>query len=480
MYRLPVPPDFNAWREAARDALRQGYTPEQIDLQDTTQPSALDLLTIDEAPASAPMPQPHVPKAFLEAAKLAAVHRDPQRWNLLYRLLYRLQTNRDLLKVEVDDDVAELKRMEAQIRRDLHKMHAFVRFRKVSDSSAAAAPLDGGADPDHFIAWYRPDHRILPLAAPFFAERFAPMRWTILSPDESVSWDPEAEQLTWSAGTGKEAAPQEDELEDLWRSYYGSIFNPARLNPEAMRSEMPVRYWQHLPEVTLLPELLQRAEGRVNAMVTRQATQPTAAPFVPPEHTIPVLRAAMPGCEGCDLYKHATQVVPGAGSLDAALMLVGEQPGDQEDRQGAPFVGPAGGVLRKALDEVGIPHDEVFMTNAVKHFKFVQRGRLRLHQNPRMSEITACKPWLSAEIDAIKPRVILCLGASAAKSLLGGTFALMKERGTIKQTPFAERVMATVHPSAVLRAGDDQGRDLLYNFLRDDLALAYMTARQAA
>ena len=474
MLRVPIPPDFEAWREAARDALRRGYAPEQIDLQDATQPSALDLLTLEEPPAASPILNPHVPKAFLDAAQLAAVHRDPQRWNLLYRLLFRLQSNRDLLRVEVDDDVAALKRLEAQIRRDLHKMHAFVRFRKVDE------PGPDGTNQEHFIAWYRPDHRIVHLAAPFFAERFAPMRWTILTPDESVSWDPAAKQLTWHAGTGKEAAPGEDELETLWKSYYGSIFNPARLNPEAMRSEMPVRYWQHLPEVALLAELMQRAESRVSAMVTRQSKQPTAAPFVPAEHRLPVLQAAMPSCEGCDLYKHATQVVPGAGNAAAALMLVGEQPGDQEDRQGAPFVGPAGGVLRKALDEIGIPHEEVFMTNAVKHFKFVQRGRLRLHQNPRMSEITACKPWLAAEIDAVQPRVILCLGASAAKSLLGGTFALMRERGVIKQTAFAERVMATVHPSAVLRAGDEQGRELLYKFLRDDLALAYLTARQAA
>ena len=473
MHRVLIPPDFESWRDAAREALRRGFTPEQVDLADATQPSSLDLLTLEEAPSVAPVTQPHVSKAFLEAAKLVAVHRDPARWNLLYRLLYRLQTERDLLKVEVDDDVAQLKRMEAQIRRDLHKMHAFVRFRKVEE------PGPDGVMREHFIAWYRPDHRLVHLAAPFFAERFAPMRWTILTPDESVSWDPETKELAFSAGTGKESAPQEDELEGLWRSYYGSIFNPARLNPEAMRSEMPVRYWQHLPEVALLPELMGRAEARVSAMVTRQSKQPTAAPYVPAEHTIPVLQAAMPGCKGCELYEHATQVVPGVGSLTAALMLVGEQPGDQEDRQGAPFVGPAGGVLRKALDEIGIGHDQVFMTNAVKHFKFVQRGRLRLHQNPRMSEITACKPWLTAEIEAVRPKVILCLGASAAKSLLGGTFALMKERGTFKQTAFAERVMATVHPSAVLRAGDEAGRATLYRFLVDDLALAFETAATA-
>ena len=473
MKRIPLPPDFDDWRNAARQALQQGYTPDQLDLEDATQPSALDLLTMEEEPAGPKVPKPHVPKAFLDAAQIVAVHRDPQRWNLLYRLLYRLQANRELLKVEVDDDVAKLKQLEAQIRRDLHKMHAFVRFRKVEE------PDGDGAPQEHFIAWYKPDHRILPLAAPFFAERFAPMRWTILTPDASVSWGPATQQLTWAPGTGQEAAPQEDQLENLWKSYYGSIFNPARLNPDVMRSEMPVRYWQNLPEVALLPELMQRASTRVNAMVTRQSQQPTAAPFVPTEHTIPVLQAAMPRCEGCDLYKHATQVVPGAGHVAAALMLVGEQPGDQEDRQGAPFVGPAGRVLRDALDEIGIPQDQVFVTNAVKHFKFVQRGRLRLHQNPRMSEINACKPWLMAEIDAVKPHIILCLGASAAKSLLGGTFALMKERGIVKSTPFAERVMATIHPSAILRAADEPARAQLYHYLREDLALAYQTAQSA-
>lgn len=474
MHRVAVPPDFETWRKQARDILHQGYLPEQVDLEDATQPSTLSLLTMEEAPAGKAIAQPYVSKSFLDQAKLAATHRDPNRWNLLYRLLYRLQDQRDLLKNEVDTDVAELKRLEAQIRRDLHKMHAFVRFRKVED------PGPANHSQEHFIAWYRPDNRILPLAAPFFAERFAPMRWTILTPDESVSWDPETKHLTYTAGTGKESAPQEDQLEDLWRSYYGSIFNPARLNPEAMRAEMPVRYWANLPEVALLPELMQRAESRVASMVTRQNNQPTAAPFVPAEHTLPVLRAALPACQGCELYQHAIQVVPGTGNPTASLMLVGEQPGDQEDHQGLPFVGPAGGVLRKALEELNISPEAVFMTNAVKHFKFVQRGKLRLHQNPRMSEINACKPWLSAEIEAVKPKVILCLGASAAKSLLGSTFALMKDRGTFKETAFSDRVMATVHPSAVLRAADAAGHDLLYSYLRDDLALAFLTANQVS
>jgi DNA polymerase len=210
-------------------------------------------------------------------------------------------------------------------------------------------------------------------------------------------------------------------------------------------------------------------------MATR-AQFPTAAPFIPAEHKLPILAAAMPRCHGCDLYKHATQVVPGAGASRAHLMLVGEQPGNEEDKQGAPFVGPAGRILSKALDELHIKPAEVFVTNAVKHFKFTVRGKLRLHQSPRMSEINACRPWLLAEIDAVKPHAILCLGATAAKSLLGSKFSLLRERGHIHSTDFAERVLATIHPSAILRNRDPHDHEQLYHFLLDDLALAYATA----
>jgi uracil-DNA glycosylase family protein len=525
MKRIPLEPDFKAWREAAREALHLGYLPEELDLQDSTIPSTLDLtLETSDAPTGTPTPTPHTSKAFLEAAENAAVHRDPQRWNLLYRILYRLQTNRNLLKISVDPDIAELERLESQVRRDLHKMHAFLRFRMVLEPDdpnprpivvdesfrtepgphhlVLATPTPFGlnhtelphCDPDpyatptpsqpdtceHFIAWYQPDHRILPLAAPFFVERFGIMRWTILTPDASVSWDPTSKQLTFAPGLPRESAPAEDELEDLWRSYYASIYNPARLNPEMMRSEMPVRYWKNLPEISLLPDLITKSQSRVSDMVTRQQQQPSAQPFVPENHSLPTLRATLPACKGCDLYKHATQVVPGAGAAHAKLILVGEQPGDQEDLQGKPFVGPAGKILDRVMAELDIDRSKVYVTNAVKHFKFVQRGKVRLHQNPRMSEISACRPWLLAEIDSIHPHIILCLGASASKSLLGGTFSLMRDHGKILNTTYANQVIATIHPSAILRARDKKSGEQLYQFLRDDMALAWHTAQKPA
>lgn len=466
--RIPVEPDFNAWRELAREALRKGFSPGQLDFIPTESPHNDSLGFATELTAAAsPLITPHVPRAFLDNAQTAAAHRDPQRWNLLYRLLWRLQTDRNLLRIEVDPDVACLLHFRSQVLRDLHKMHAFVRFRKVDEN------------PERYIAWYQPDHRILPLAAPFFVERFGIHAWAILTPDASVSWDPKQRSLQYGPGVSRESAPAEDAMEELWRSYYSSIFNPARLNPAVMRQEMPVRYWKNLPEVSVIPHLMQRAEARVDTMVEVQKARPSAAPFVPETHSLTAIREALPSCRGCPLYQFATQAVPGRGARKAALMLVGEQPGDQEDLQGEPFVGPAGTVLRKVLDELRIDIHEVYLTNAVKHFKFKQTGKRRLHENPRMSEISACRPWLTAELDAVKPRVILCLGASAAKSLLGGTFALMKQRGELQQTADGHKVFATIHPSAVLRARDDQSRHQLLAFLKDDLARAHLEALKA-
>ncbi len=404
-------------------------------------------------------------REFVEAAKIVARHADPERWNLLYRLLWRQQQNRNLLHIETDDDVAALRKLERQVHRDLHKMHAFVRFRCVTDEQQR----------EHFIAWYKPDHSILELAAPFFQERFPLMRWTILTPTQSVAWEPETRMLAWGPGVPREDAPQDDEIEPMWRSYYASIFNPARVNPRAMRAEMPVRYWQNLPELQLLPQLLTQAGGRVKTMIETQ-TKDSAEPYVPEEKTLTAIAAGLPRCQGCELYCHATQAVPGAGHAGARLMLVGEQPGDEEDKRGQPFIGPAGRVLDELLEELAIDREQMYVTNAVKHFKFVQRGKLRLHQSPRLSEVTACRPWLLAEIAAVRPRVVVALGATAAKSLLGAKFALMKQRGMVIASPWAQTVIATVHPSAVLRAADAAIGEQLRGFLRQDLKLAQSVA----
>jgi DNA polymerase len=203
----------------------------------------------------------------------------------------------------------------------------------------------------------------------------------------------------------------------------------------------------------------------------------SAAPFVPKTTSVRALSAAAHACRGCDLYKTATQVVFGAGPKTARVMVVGEQPGDQEDRYGEPFVGPAGAVLQKALEDAGIPRDTAYVTNAVKHFKWEPRGKRRIHKKPRASEIKACRPWLAAELHAVKPVVVVCLGATAAQSVLGPQFRLMESRGHVFPSTLAERVVATIHPSAVLRAPDSEGRQAAYDSLVADLKVAANVAK---
>jgi uracil-DNA glycosylase family protein len=194
----------------------------------------------------------------------------------------------------------------------------------------------------------------------------------------------------------------------------------------------------------------------------------TAAPLVPERPTLPKLREAAAGCTACPLHETGTQTVFGEGSANAEVMFVGEQPGDQEDLQGKPFVGPAGKLFDKALEDAGIDRSRVYVTNVVKHFKWQARGKRRIHQKPNWSEIAACRPWLEAELEVIQPRVLVCLGATAAQALLGRDFRVSRQRGKLVESDLAENVIATVHPSSILRA-DDETRDIEYRELVDDL-----------
>ncbi|MGH7194607.1 MAG: UdgX family uracil-DNA binding protein [Candidatus Saccharimonadales bacterium] len=206
-------------------------------------------------------------------------------------------------------------------------------------------------------------------------------------------------------------------------------------------------------------------------MATRELAR-SAADFLPARKTLAALTRAARDCQGCDLYQRATQTVFGAGSAKARMILVGEQPGDQEDLQGKPFVGPAGRLLDEALAAAGIARSDVYLTNAVKHFKWTPRGKRRLHAKPGSREITACRPWLSAEIDVIEPGLIVCLGATAAQSLLGRSFRITKQRGKLLASSLARRILATYHPSAVLRAPDEARRHQMRDELFADLRVA--------
>ncbi len=211
----------------------------------------------------------------------------------------------------------------------------------------------------------------------------------------------------------------------------------------------------------------------------RRALPTSVADFLPPTRDLPHLIRAAAKCEGCPLYRNATQTVFGRGPVHAAIMFVGEQPGDQEDREGLPFVGLAGQLLDKVLQEVGIGRDDVYVTNAVKHFKWTAQGKRRLHAKPLARETAACRPWLEAELEALAPRIVVCLGATAAQSLIGASFRITRQRGQVLDSPWGVPLLATYHPSAILRVPDHEARVRMRDELTDDLRVALKASRHA-
>jgi DNA polymerase len=206
----------------------------------------------------------------------------------------------------------------------------------------------------------------------------------------------------------------------------------------------------------------------------------SAAPYIPPHPTLEAIREAVDGCRGCDLYKLATQGVAGEGPRRARLMLVGEQPGHEEDLAGRPFVGPAGQLLDRALAEAGLERRDAYVTNVVKHFKFTPRGKRRIHEKPSAAEVEACRPWFQTELDLVQPEVVVALGATAAQAILGRAFRITRDRGRFVPSPLAPRVLATAHPSAVLRMPDEAARHEAMRQLMRDLAVVARALRENA
>lgn len=469
MKQITIAPNFEAWQKAARRALHGGLEPEAL-AWETLQGEQPALAMFDEMgdEQEAPMPAPafRVPKGFLPLARAVSCHRDPARWPLLYRVLWRLTHGEPhLLEIAVDPDIYALTAMNKAIRHDVHKMRAFVRFREVQME-----------DGPWYVAWFEPEHHIVEMNAPFFVDRFASMRWAILTPDRCVHWD--GERLSYTAGVSRSEAPEEDATEELWLKYYGQIFNPARANTRAMQAEMPKRYWKNLPEAAIIPALLEQAPKRVEKMIAASRSKAVEenehSVAQPPATTsLTTLREAAAGCTACPLYRNATQTVFGVGPKSARVILLGEQPGDQEDRQGHPFVGPAGQLLDRALEEAGIDRSTCYVTNVVKHFKWEPRGKRRLHSKPNGRDIAACRPWMEAEIGAIRPEVLICLGGTAAKAILGSEVKVLRDRGQIFETEFCAKTFVTVHPSSLLRAPSETEREAAYAaFIKDLRAIA--------
>ncbi len=459
--------DLVAWRAKARDLLATGVAPDQVQWQIGGNGGLFGAAEPELVAAVRTSKAGSVPREFLTLAETVLAHSDPRRHSVLYRMLWRLtHDERSLLKIATDDDVAWAALAARAVRRDMHKMKAFVRFREVAGPEGAV-----------FIAWFEPSHDIVKRVAPFFVRRFAGMRWSILTPRRSAHWN--GERLSLGAGAQKGDAPSEDALEDLWRTYFANIFNPARLKVRAMTQEMPVRYWKNLPEAALIPGLIRDASARMQAMVDKAPTMPQKripapvlqAPAALPEGSIGQLREQARHCQACPLWQPATQTVFGAGPDDARIVVIGEQPGDQEDLAGQPFVGPSGQLFDRALAQAGIDRSALYVTNTVKHFKFEPRGKRRIHARANAQEQAACRQWLEAELDRIRPKAIVCLGAMAAQGIFGRSFRLLKQRGQWMEIDAQTRGFATVHPSYLLRLPDEAARMQGFEDFARDLAL---------
>ena len=468
--------DFAGFRNAARSLVAAGIPPEEVSWHTIGETPSL----FPDSPVASAEPARKtftVPRDFMKMAQAVSLHSDPARFSLLYRMVWRLQTEPHLLAMTMDPDVVRAHALEKSVRRDIHKMHAFVRFREVP-----------GIEPRTFLAWFEPEHHIVEAATPFFARRFPNFAWAILTPERSACWN--LEELSFGPGGHKSDVPADDATESLWRDYYASIFNPARLKVASMRAHMPKKYWRNLPESPLIPQLIADSRKRTQDMIDKPATEqsrprraviaPVAAPVI--QSSWEELRNQAEHCRDCPLWQHATQTVFGAGPERARVMLLGEQPGDQEDIAGKPFVGPAGRLLDRALEDAGLDRTQLYVTNAVKHFKFEPRGKRRLHKTPGQLEVAACHKWLESELATIQPELIVALGATAVRSIFGRPMPVLQNRGRIfpvrnEATNHAADVLVTIHPSSLLRL-PDEAKDAAYEQFVADLKLAQPTLQR--
>jgi DNA polymerase len=460
---------FDDWRDMARQLIAAGVAPH--DIQWAAQQVSADLFADEPRQALAVQANGigarslQVPRRLLDMLDTASCYAADDRWSFLYKVLWRWNLGEHAVMSAADEDGMRLHAMVKTVEREEHKMHAFVRFRE--------RPAAQG-DP-RFVAWFEPEHDILTRVAQHFSHRMGKTSWMIGTPKGSAMWD----------GAGLHFGPPVARVDDivdsgeaLWLAYYRSIFNPARLNTGAMEMHMPVRYWKNLPEGKLIPELVSRAGtggqrvGQAEEVGVRKGKTIDIAPAdAQPQRDAPT---DLDQCRRCDLWSMATQGVPGMGPDHAEIMLVGEQPGDQEDLAGLPFVGPAGKLLDDVMQRAGVDRDTVYLTNAVKHFKWEPRGKRRLHKTPGQREISACHYWLEHEIAAIRPKVLVALGSTALKSIMQSSKVTLNSMLGNPVQHDGQWVVATYHPAYVLRVPDEQLKTAAFA----DLVKALQTAER--
>lgn len=481
MRSIAIEDTFAAWRAASLRALSESLAPEMIEWrvgESAALPQTQALFDYGETSENAAPSAPtvHVSKELAALLKDAALYRSTERWAFLYKVLWRWQHGDRAVASPADADGAQLYRMAKSVRRAKHDMIAYVRFRK--QASAAQTP--------EYLAWYEPDHDVLAWAADHFAQRMGRTSWMIATPRAAAFWDGQQlhlEQRRALPGDHRADTADKDEAEALWLAYYRSTFNPARLNEAALEQHMPVRFWKGLPEGHLIPAMISEAKSGARRLAQASAVGSRGGKSIPVEAEVaqPVREppSSLDRCRRCELWRNATQAVGGSGAGDARIMLIGEQPGDQEDLAGLPFVGPAGQLLTLAITSAGLSRDQVYLTNAVKHSKWEPRGKRRLHKTAGQREVEACSFWLERELQTVRPTVIVTLGATAL-------IALLHEKANLRDylhAPFEAAGawgIATYHPSFALRQQNDEARDKILTAISQALIQARELAASTA
>jgi uracil-DNA glycosylase len=415
--------DWQGWRQAARRLVLAGIEPADV--------------SWGIGGPSDPLPDAagtfNVPRSLVDLAAVAFQAREPERFGLLYSLIWRTHAGEAL---PADDaDLTLVRRLALGVRADAHRMRTNMRFMPVEGDSRT-----------RYLGWFAPRHLVLPANAQLIARRFPAVTWSIITPDGSAHWDGK----TLGFGAGLRHADDDDTLLAWWEAHRNGVLDGAVEGTS-------------VPEAEALDE------------VPRSLDLAPLGPVVIASELEPSLfRAAKDAwaCRRCPLWEPATQPVFGEGPSGAGVMFVGEQPGDQEDTIGRPFVGPAGQMMDRAMEEAGLDRRQVYVTNAVKHFKFTPRGKRRIHQTPEVPEMRACGFWLDVEKVQVRPKLLVAMGGTAARAVLGRAVSITRERGRAMTLEDGQRVFVTVHPSYLLRIPDAAGKAAAYrDFVKDLMAI---------
>ena len=430
--------DWEGWRKATRSLVLAGVAPEDV---------RWSVRSHDEE--GDPLPQGQgsfgVSRSLVSLASLTIQAGDPTRFDLLYRLMWRANAGERVLEKTDDAEMWRAQGLAFAVRAETHRMRTMLRYLPVSEQ-----------DRTRYLGWYEPAHYVLEANAQLIARRFPALAFSILTPDGAAHWD--TAELRFSAGVARQTVPDDDALQAWWQVHHAGLLQHARIG-------------------TAIPEAEQLDEA------PRPPDRRPLGPVVLPSHPDPPLQEAMreaANCRRCHLYERATQMVFGEGPAHASVVFVGEQPGDQEDVIGRPFVGPAGQIMDRAMEEAGIDRRTVYITNAVKHFKFEPRGKRRIHQTPETPEIQACRFWLDVELVRLRPKLVVAMGGTAARALLGRAVTITRERGRPIALPDGQTAFVTVHPSFLLRVPDEDAKAREYRAFVADLRKVVELVGQAA